>query len=166
VPYHEFFLVESPIRQHNDVQQQWEITMTNYGVAGNLIEEQDILLLVASRERGSEPHQDSPQSAAVTAIWYATDHSGSVREVFSTSELVVDTVTYDSFGNLLNEANATDNDAFQRYDCDPNVLLYQSCTRAYDPTIARWLTDEPIGFGAGADDLDSYVASDVNEANE
>jgi RHS repeat-associated protein len=143
--------------------------MVSFGceAAGNRMEEQDIPLLVAPSDRGSQAHEDSQPGTPACILWREMDgRLVSVRDVLSMSEQVVETVTYDSFGNLLNDTNAADDGVFRRYDCDPNMLLYQSCTRAYDPTIGRWLSDEPVGFEAGAANLASYVGNESNESNE
>jgi RHS repeat-associated protein len=122
---------------------------------------------VGSRERGSQAHYDSHLGEPACIICReADDRLVLMRDVLNISTQVVETASYDSFGNLLNEPNAADDGAYRRYDCDPNMVLYQSCTRAYDPTIGRWLSDEPTGFAASADNLASYVGNDPTESNE
>jgi RHS repeat-associated protein len=94
----------------------------------------------------------------------------SVRDLHNTSETVVETVSYDNFGNLLNDTNtAVDGTAqflAQQYDCDPNVSLYDCCTRAYNPTPGRWLMADPIGFEADDANLHTYVANAPTEPSE
>jgi len=74
------------------------------------------------------------------------------------------TYSYDSNGNPLHEINVAGDRPFpftaRSYDCDPNMLFFDSCTRVYGPTPGRWLTEEPIGFEASAGNLASYAGND------
>jgi RHS repeat-associated protein len=94
----------------------------------------------------------------------------SVRDVPKTFDSVVETVSYDNFGNLLNETTVTYAGAmlYSVYstDCDLNKSLDNCCTRAYDPTPGRWLMLDPIGFEAGDANLHTYVANDPTEPSE
>src|SRR5262249_24872403 len=47
---------------------------------------------------------------AGTDTWYSTDKLGSVRQLTNTSGTVLDTLTYDSFGNILTESSPANGD--------------------------------------------------------
>jgi RHS repeat-associated protein len=93
-----------------------------------------------------------------------------VRDPLNTSEAVVETVSYDNFGNPLNNTNSPDDGSAkflaQQHDCDPNVLLYDCCTRAYNPSPGRWLMADAVGFEAGDANLHTFVANDPTEPSE
>jgi len=52
-------------------------------------------------------------SAGGTTAWYLTDKLGSVRDIVDTSGNELDHIVYDSFGNIVTEANASDGDRFK-----------------------------------------------------
>jgi RHS repeat-associated protein len=92
------------------------------------------------------------------------------RDVPNVSGTVIETVSYDSFGNPLNDAALADKSAAlltaHSIDSEPNMSLYCCCTRAYDPKPGRWLMADPIDFEAGDPNLHTYVANDPTELIE
>jgi len=94
-----------------------------------------------------------------TAIWYLTDNIGSVRELVTTSGTVEDQITYDPFGNILSESNASNGDRF-KYTGEPwdsAIGLQYNLNRYYNPGDGRWVSQDPTAFAGGDDNLYRYV---------
>jgi RHS repeat-associated protein len=91
--------------------------------------------------------------------WYLGDHLGSVRDLVSAGGSVLDHLDYDSFGNLLQETNATYGDRFRftGREFDPVTGLYYYRARYYDPRLGRFLGQDSLGFAAGDANLYRYV---------
>jgi RHS repeat-associated protein len=95
------------------------------------------------------------------AAWYLTDRLGSVRDITGATGAVQDTITYDGYGNVLTETNASFGDRykFTAREFDSATGLQYNRARFYDPTIGRWTSQDPLGFGAGDANLYRYVGN-------
>ncbi len=97
-----------------------------------------------------------------TRYYFAYDQVGSLRAVADASGTVVKTVTYDSFGNVLEDTN----EAFEvpfgfaggLYDADTGLVRFGF--RDYDAEVGRWTAKDPLGFGGGDSDLYGYCEGD------
>jgi len=98
-------------------------------------------------------------SAQSGIAWYLTDHLGSVRDMADTAGTVIDHIQYDSFGNVLWETNREAGDRFKftgrEYDAETGLYYYRA--RYYDPTVGRFIMEDPLRFGAGEPNLYRYV---------
>jgi RHS repeat-associated protein len=79
------------------------------------------------------------------------------------SQNVVNSYAYDPFGTVLNQAE-TVSQPFKfvgRYGvmAEPNGLYYMRA-RYYDPTVGRFISEDPIGFAGGDVNLYAYVQND------
>jgi RHS repeat-associated protein len=82
------------------------------------------------------------------AAWYLTDRLGSVRDITDATGAVQDRITYDGYGNVLSETNASFGDRykFTSREFDSATGLQYNRARYYDPTIGRWTSQDPLGF--------------------
>lgn len=97
-------------------------------------------------------------SSPGTVTWPLTDNLGSVRNMVDDTDAVIDRLVYDSFGQVASETNAAVQH-LQGYAggiADPDTGLVNFWHRLYDPTVGRWISEDPIGFDAGAK-LYAYV---------
>jgi RHS repeat-associated protein len=93
------------------------------------------------------------------AFWMLADHLGSVRTVLNGGGGVQDELTYDAFGNVTAEANATYRGRYtytsQAYDTETGLL--EERARFYQAATGRWMSQDPMGFDAGDSNLYRYV---------
>ena len=93
--------------------------------------------------------------------WALTDHQGSVRDVIDNQGTVLNHITYDSFGQVTNQSNPT---AYFRFgytgrELDQESGQYFYRARYYDPSVGRFISEDPIGFDAGDTNLYRYVSN-------
>jgi RHS repeat-associated protein len=93
------------------------------------------------------------------AMWYLTDKLGSVRENVDGSGNVLDSITYDSYGNILSESNSSNGDRFKytSREWDSEIGQYYYRSRYYGPGIGRFESEDILGFRAGDTNLYRYV---------
>jgi RHS repeat-associated protein len=88
-----------------------------------------------------------------TNAYYEADGLGSITSLSTSAGAVANTYTYYSFGNLT---NCTLRNPFQytgrEFDQETNLYFYRA--RYYDPTIGRFLSEDPLRFKAGANLLE------------
>jgi RHS repeat-associated protein len=84
--------------------------------------------------------------------WYMDDMLGSVRQVANTSGTVLDTLTYDSYGQILSESNASNGDRFKytSREWDSEIGQYSYRARSYSQSAGRFVSQDPKSF-AGQD---------------
>jgi RHS repeat-associated protein len=99
-------------------------------------------------------------SSSGSTEWYLTDQLGSVVAIASTSA-VLDQITYDPFGNIVTQTNATDavRFGFAGMEYDSVTGLYYDHARYYDAAIGRFTTQDPKSFSAGDTNLYRYVGN-------
>ena len=118
--------------------------------------------------------QIMPSGGAGEVYWPLTDHLGSVRDVIDTAGVVRQHVIYDTFGNRVSQLafNASGTEispdspqsidflfGYTGRDWDQDTDLQYNRARSYEPTVGRWLTEDPIGFDAGDANLYRYVGN-------
>ena len=94
-----------------------------------------------------------------TAAWLLTDRQGSVRDVTSNTGLLKDTIGYDGYGNVTSESDSawTGRYTYTGRERDTVTGLYYYRERYLDGATARFLSQDPMGFGAGDSNLYRYV---------
>ncbi|MDF1552997.1 MAG: RHS repeat-associated core domain-containing protein [Deferrisomatales bacterium] len=97
-----------------------------------------------------------------TTYYLAYDQVGSLRAVVDNAGTVVQRVDYDSFGNVITKTNP--NFAiplgFAGGLQDQDTGLARFGVRDYDPSVARWVAKDPIGFAGNDVNLYGYVLGD------
>jgi len=95
--------------------------------------------------------------------YYLTyDQVGSLRVVADSTGGVVKRIDYDSFGNIINDTNASLGIPFGfaggLHDRDTGLVRFGF--RDYDPDTSRWTAKDPILFAGGNIDLYGYCLND------
>jgi RHS repeat-associated protein len=84
-----------------------------------------------------------------TEAWYLPDHLGSIRGLMDNSGSLVDTLTTDAWGNVTSESSPSTGDRFKfgggQWDATMNLEHFGE--RWYDPMVARWVSQDPLGLG-------------------
>lgn len=87
-----------------------------------------------------------------TTYYYDADGLGSITSLSSSAGALANTYSYDSFGNVTNSTGSVTN--FLEYtgrEFDTETGLYYYRARYYDPSVGRFLNEDPARFVAGQD---------------
>jgi RHS repeat-associated protein len=108
---------------------------------------------------GTQIDQILAQEANGEVLWALTDNQGTVRDIVNNDGVVVNHITYDSFGKVTGESNAAVDFRFgyTGRELDAETGLYYYRARYYNPNTGRFLSEDPISFGGGDSNLYSYV---------
>jgi RHS repeat-associated protein len=87
---------------------------------------------------------------------------GSVRNLVDNAGALIDTITYDGYGNIVSESNPSGGGQYKYvgYRLDRETGLYRpdpSTARYYSPKVGGWNGMDPIDFTAGDTNLYRYV---------
>ena len=90
--------------------------------------------------------------------YYHRNHQGSIVALTDTSGSVVESYTYDAYGqtNTTGSINTGNLYAYTGREFDDSDLYYYRA-RYYDPTVKVFLSEDPIGFISGDYNLYRYV---------
>jgi RHS repeat-associated protein len=110
-------------------------------------------------------------NATINVNWLLGDHLGTIREVSrhnnaTNTTSVIDHVFYDSFGRELTHS-ATDPGhrfGYTGRDRDPETDLDYYRARYYNPSMGRFISQDPIGFSAGDVNVQRYVGNSPTNA--
>jgi len=97
-----------------------------------------------------------------------TDRQGSVRQIADTDGVILDAITYDSFGNILSESNPSQGDRFKHHarEWEAAVDLYSNRARWYSARDGAFISEDPLGFDAQDTNLARYVGNNpVNQTD-
>ncbi len=90
---------------------------------------------------------------------YLTDMLGSTLALADSSGSLDTTYTYDPFGNVT--VNGADTNPYQFTGRENDATgLYYYRARYYSPTLRRFVSQDPAGFGGGDADLYTYTLED------
>lgn len=125
----------------------------------------------------------SPPAVAVAGqtLWPLSDHLGSVRDVMDNDGVIRQHLVFDSFGRRLSEQDFSASGqpissldpaavdelfGYTGREWDKEAQLQYNRARWYDPSTGRWLSQDPIGFEAGDENLYRYVENDPMGATD
>jgi RHS repeat-associated protein len=92
------------------------------------------------------------RSQGGTWTYYAFDALGNVGQRLNSSQSVVSSSSYDSYGAESNNGTPSDTFGYRArfgYVLDRETGFYYCRNRYYDPARGRWLSRDPIGFFGG-----------------
>jgi RHS repeat-associated protein len=84
-----------------------------------------------------------------------------VGDIVSNSVTVLDHIDYGAFGKIIDETGPSNGDRFKYSGMqdDQTTGLYYDYERWYDPAAGRFVSQDPVGFAAGDDNLYRYVTN-------
>jgi len=93
--------------------------------------------------------------------WYLTDRLGTVRDLVDATGVLLNQISYDSFGQVLLQTNATAGDRFlftgRELDAATQQYFYRA--RYYNANTGRFTQQDPIGFRGLDLNLYRYVGN-------
>jgi RHS repeat-associated protein len=140
-------------------------TTTNYLYDGtNVIEDVDQNSNVLARyEQTTNIDEPLAELRSGTTSYYEADGLGSVTSLSSSTGALANTYTYDSFGNLTASTGSIANRfQYTGREFDPETAIYYYRARYYDPTVGRFISEDPIKFKSGIDFYSYVKESAVN----
>jgi RHS repeat-associated protein len=99
-------------------------------------------------------------------LWYLSDQQNTTRDLVDNTGELVDHFRYDVFGQLL-EGNSYLTRFFYTgavFDIETGLGYHRA--RYLDHATGRWLSEDPIGFGAGDANLYRYVENGPSNATD
>jgi RHS repeat-associated protein len=96
--------------------------------------------------------------------YHISDHLGSVVQSTDQTGQVTLAREYDAYGNLL-QGDSQGGHAYTGREWDPEIALYYYRARFYDPSMGRFISEDPIGTKGGPN-LYAYVAANPARHND
>jgi RHS repeat-associated protein len=109
---------------------------------------------VLSREKGG------------ALVWSLGDRQGSVVDLVDEDGNVLNHFVYDSFGNRTGDTTVEFRFGYTGRELDGETGLYFYRARYYDPANGRFISEDPLGFGAGDTNLYRYVGNSPTNATD
>ncbi len=101
------------------------------------------------------------EDAAGQTIWTLTDELGSVTDLIDETGQVLNHIKYDAYGGVVGQSNPTVTSRYlftgREYDADLDLYDYRG--RYYDPSVGRFLSEDPLGLRGDDYNLYAYVAN-------
>jgi RHS repeat-associated protein len=124
----------------------------------------DIALVVDAQGTLVERYLDGDSTDSVLAVerdgtisWSLADRQGSIVDLVDEDGTVLNHFVYDSFGSRTQTSGVEFRYGYTGRELDGETGLYYYRARYYDPTVGRFISEDPMGFGAGDTNLYRYV---------
>jgi RHS repeat-associated protein len=125
-----------------------------------ICEERDSTGVTPTRRSFSQGEQQGS-----TVFFYSKDHLGSVRELTDGSQSVAVRYEYDPYGRMTKLSGTSDSSfGFAGLFTHVTTSLLFATYRAYDPSIGRWISQDPIGIQGGLN-LDAQASIRLCQTN-
>jgi RHS repeat-associated protein len=109
---------------------------------------------------GMKVDQVLAEEAGASLRWFLADEQGTIKDVVDNTGIVIDHITYDSFGRIVGQTSSIDlRFAYTGREWDAETGQYYYRARYYDPTVGRFINEDPLGFGAGDTNIYRYVGN-------
>ncbi len=107
--------------------------------------------VVASYTQGAGVDEPLAMQRGGYIGYYHADGLGSITSLKDINAKTIATYVYDSFGNTTPTEGIFNSYRYTGREQDPETGLYYYRARYYDPSIGRFISEDPIGFDGGAD---------------
>ncbi len=107
------------------------------------------------------------QKAGQGFFYYHSNHQGSVTHLTDSSGTIANSYVYDSYGRRLSVAEAVSQPfsyTGREYDGESGLYFYRA--RYYDAQLGRFLSEDPIRFRGGDQNLYRYVLNNPVNLND
>jgi RHS repeat-associated protein len=99
------------------------------------------------------------EDVSTGTLWSRTDNLGTTRDLVNNAGASATHFTYDAFGKITACDTSKSRFLYTAQEFDPDTGLYYYNARWYDPQAAKFLSQDPIGFAAGDENLSRYVGN-------
>jgi RHS repeat-associated protein len=101
------------------------------------------------------------ETSGGTVAWYLQDRLGTVRDIVDNTGALIDHIDYGVFGNVVSESSTANGDRFKfaGMQYDAVIGLYFDNARWYGPELGSFVSQDPLGFDGGDENLDRYVGN-------
>jgi RHS repeat-associated protein len=112
------------------------------------------------------PNTDEPLAVqqGTNTYYYHADGLGSITALSNSSGNIVQTYSYDSFGNMTATGNIRQPFTYTAREYDYATGMYFYRARYYDPKVGRFVTKDPI-LNPNYDNLKKYGANNFERQN-
>lgn len=100
--------------------------------------------------------------------WYLSDRQGTIHDIIDATGTIIAHADYGAFGNMTGTTNGAAFDLFTytgRESIEGVDLMYYRA-RIYDPVGGQFLSQDPLGFDAGDENLYRYVFNSPQNATD
>lgn len=116
--------------------------------------------------RGTDDDELLAETRLGVTVYYEQDGLGSVTSLSTSAATLVNTYAYDSFGRLNATAGSVINPfQYTARDFDSETGLQYYRARYYDPSIGRFINEDPIGLEGGINAY-AYVHNRPTDLND
>jgi RHS repeat-associated protein len=120
--------------------------------------------ILASYTQGPGTDQPLAMVRGGTTSYYEADAQGSITSLSDSTGALVNTYSYDSFGNpIASEESVANPFRYTARELDLETGYYYYRARYYDSSLGRFLNEDPIHFGGGTN---FYAYVDNNAVND
>jgi RHS repeat-associated protein len=91
-------------------------------------------------------------------LWALADNQGTVKDLTDNAGNAISHINYDSFGRVVSQAGSSDfryGYTGREQDAETGLDYYRA--RYYDAANGRFISEDPLSFGAGDSNLNRYV---------
>jgi RHS repeat-associated protein len=117
---------------------------------------------------GTQVDQVLADETPTGMVWALADNQGTVKDLVDNSGVVVNHVTYDSFGKVVAQSNAGVEFRYgytgREQDSETGLDYYRA--RYYDASNGRFISEDPIGFAGEDGNLTRYVGNSPVNYND
>jgi RHS repeat-associated protein len=131
-------------------------TTSKYSYDGNDVVLDDVNSTLTKYQNGLGIDNKLKQVSGGTSKYFLADYLGSTNGLANSSGAVIDSTGYDSFGNATN-GSFSSRYQFTGRELDSLTGLDHYRARSYDPSVGRFISQDPIGFEGGDVNLYGYV---------
>jgi RHS repeat-associated protein len=101
--------------------------------------------------------------------YFQQDHEGSVTHLTNPSGVVIESYRYDAFGaptTISSSGTYNNRFLFTGREYSATFSFYEYRARAYNPTLGRFMSEDPKGFAAGDYNLFRYCHNDPEDLTD
>jgi RHS repeat-associated protein len=100
-------------------------------------------------------------------VWALADNQGTVKDLVDNAGNAISHLNYDSFGRVVSQTGSVDfryGYTGREQDAETGLDYYRA--RYYDASNGRFISEDPLGFGAGDTNIYRYVGNSPTNYND